>query len=487
MSWPQKGKEKISKATLRPCYSLNDEGFEQDQNNLNNVKSSSLGEIVVSFELSPSYLPREKLGGETEAFDESFVASKIVPMLANVRINRNRSYSANDVFEEEVEWAVETTNPTRTDSMKSLAAEKGNAERMEQYQLAGEESTKRKNNRPVHCHNGETGMSRRRCYSASESDTKPTNHSNLKLTSKSTTRSVENVFFPAKETLPSYMPKPPNGFPRKLAHRSPQNSTQRMATYPRLIRGCPNGRMEIQNEKKKSPQGVMRKVPDGESNTPTNSTQMLEILRTMGPASPVGLVLIPKGMDKPPTKVVKIPFERANFPPGSIRNPVNQIKPTNDSVMSPHSSGKRAQGLVVGPAQDTIKTIQEGKVNASHLPLKNPIPDKDLNPNCSWKIPRRPETPRPQKPMLQRRHKRLPPLKIQTALADSNSENQKGFKPPADEKECSVFSNVGQRVDDIRQRIKQNASPCSPLSPKNQKFLLRISLEELPEGGQEEN
>lgn len=483
MSWPQQGKKNISKATLRPCYSLNDEGFEQDQNNLNNVKSSSLGEIVVSFELSPSYLPREKLGGETEAFDESFVASKIVPMLANVRIKRNRSYSANDVFEEEVEWAVETTNPARADSIKSLAAEKGNAERMEQYQLAGEESTKRKNNGPVHCLSWERGMSRRRCYSASESDTKPTNYSNLRLTSKSTTRSVENVFFPAKE-IPSYMPKPPNGFPRKLAHRMPQNSTQRMATFPRLTRGCPNGRMEIQNEKKKSPEGVMRKVPDGESNTPTNSSQMLEILRTMGPASPVGLVLIPKGMDKPPTKVVKIPFEREKFPPGSIRNPVNQIKPTNDSVMS---SGKRAQGLVVGLAQDTIKTIQEGKVNASHLSLKNPIPDKDLNPNCSWKIPRRPETPRPQKPMLQRRHKRLPPLNFHTALADSNSENQKGFKPPADEEECSVFSNVGRGVDDVRQYINQNASPCSPLSPKNQKFLLRISLEELPEGGQEEN
>ena len=155
--------------------------------------------------------------------------------------------------------------------------------------------------------------------------------------------------------------------------------------------------------------------------------------------------------------------------------------------MSPHSSGKRAQGLVVGPAQDTIKTIQEGKVNASHLPLKNPIPDKDLNPNCSWKIPRRPETPRPQKPMLQRRHKRLPPLNFQTALADSNSENQKGFKPRADEEECPVFSNVGRGVDDVRQHMKQNASPCSPLSPKNQKFVLRISLEELPEGGHEEN
>lgn len=486
MSWPQQGKEKISKATLRPCYSLNDEGFKQDQNNLNNVQSSSLGEIVVSFELSPSYLPREKLGGETEAFDESFVASKIVPMLANVRINRSRSYSANDVFQEEVEWAEETTNPTRADSIKSLAAEKGNAERKEQYQLAGEESTKRKNNGPVHCLSGETGMSRRRCYSASESDTKPTNHSNLRLPSKSTTRSVENVFFPAKE-IPSGMPKPPNGFPKKLAHRMPQNSTQRMVTYPRLTRGCPNGRMEIQNEKKKSPEGVMRKFPDGESNTPTNSSQMLEILRTMGPASPVGLVLIPKGMDKPPTKVVKIPFERANFPPGSIRNPVNQIKPTNDSLMSPHSSGKRAQGLVGGPAQDTIKTIQEGKVNASHLPLKNPIPDKDLNPNGSWKIPRRPETPRPQKTMLQRRHKKLPPLNFHTALADSNSENQKGFKPPADEEECPVFRNVGRGVDDVRQHIKQNASPCSPLSPKNQKFLLRISLEELPEGGHEEN
>ena len=133
MSWPQQGKEKISKATLRPCYSLNDEGFKQDQNNLNNVKSSSLGEIVVSFELSPSYLPREKLGSGTEAFDENFVASKIVPMLANVRINRNRSYSANDVFEEEVEWAVETTNPTRADSIKSLAAEKGNAQKMERF------------------------------------------------------------------------------------------------------------------------------------------------------------------------------------------------------------------------------------------------------------------------------------------------------------------------------------------------------------------
>lgn len=69
----------------------------------------------------------------TEAFDESFVASKIVPMLANVRINRNRSYSANDVFEEEVEWAVETTNPTRADSIKYLAAEKGNAQKMERF------------------------------------------------------------------------------------------------------------------------------------------------------------------------------------------------------------------------------------------------------------------------------------------------------------------------------------------------------------------
>ena len=68
MSSPQQGKDQ------RPCYSLNDERFEQDQNNLNNVKSSSLGEIVVSFELSQSYLPREKLGGEREAFDESLVA-----------------------------------------------------------------------------------------------------------------------------------------------------------------------------------------------------------------------------------------------------------------------------------------------------------------------------------------------------------------------------------------------------------------------------
>ena len=121
------------------------------------------------------------------------------------------------------------------------------------------------------------------------------------------------------------------------------------------------------------------------------------------------------------------------------------------------------------------------------MPLKNPILDKDLNPNGSWKIPRRPETPRPQKPMLQRRHKKLPPLNFHTALADSNSENQKGFKPPADEEECPVFRNVGRGVDDVRQHIKQNASPCSPLSPKNQKFLLRISLEELPEGGHEEN
>lgn len=45
---------------------------------------------------------------------------------------------------------------------------------------------------------------------------------------------------------------------------------------------------------------------------------------------------------------------------------------------------------------------------------------------------------------------------------------------------------MGRAVDDVRQHIK-NASPCSPLIPKNQKFLLRMSLEELPEGGQKEN
>ena len=78
-------------------------------------------------------------------------------------------------------------------------------------------------------------------------------------------------------------------------------------------------------------------------------------------------------------------------------------------------------------------------------------------------------------------------MNFQTALADSNSENQKGFKPRADEEECPVFSNVGRGVDDVWQHMKQNASPCSPLSPKNQKFVLRISLEELPEGGHEEN
>ena len=181
MSWPQQGKENVSRGTLRRCYSLNDKGFCQDQDRLKNEKSllsRSLGEIVVSFDLSPSYLPREKPRGETEALDES-LESKIVPMFANVRVqNRNRYYSANevnDVFEEEIEWSVGTANRTCIDSIKSEeTTEEGNAKKMDQYR--GEKSPKKRDNGPVGCCE-EMGMSRRRCYPASESDINSSNNS----------------------------------------------------------------------------------------------------------------------------------------------------------------------------------------------------------------------------------------------------------------------------------------------------------------------
>ena len=105
------------RAPLRRCNSLTTQGAPNSMarpsgfENKLSTKSSSLGEIAVSFQLSPPPTSDIRIEDKKHIMD-----SVIVPEFNIMKISRPRSYSANDAIKEETELALEVNYPTSQNS-----------------------------------------------------------------------------------------------------------------------------------------------------------------------------------------------------------------------------------------------------------------------------------------------------------------------------------------------------------------------------------
>ena len=428
-------------------------GFE----NKLSTKSSSLGEIAVSFQLSPPPTSDIRIEDKKHIMD-----SVIVPEFNIMKISRPRSYSANDAIKEETELALEVNYPTCQNSSK-LAGGINNNEMDENFGRVGL--------------SGEVEMSRRRSHSIGEGYSGSRGGRNDEKNINSGTSNDHNVFFPSFPISKPSMKTSQNGLmkiPDVMVLKSPNG----MAMFPKHKGNYPNGTMAIQNKNANYLNKVMRVVPDHVlGGTPSTLNGVMKIPHGTVPKTPVGLVMIPKGMVKPPRAVVKIPNGEVKSLPELMSTPGGLVESQNESINT-HQNGKEnlCDGRVVTWKGIDNKT-QDDDMKAPDWLMKT-IPAGNMD-SQYVQLPCRPKTPKPQKPpslaTLKRRHVRPPPLHLQNTVAHPNSVIASGVKiqGASDSLTCPTIAES---------KRPEEHKTTSPGSPAIKKFILRVSLEEIAEG-----
>lgn len=420
------------------------------------TKTTSLGEIVVSFQLqAPSPSSKTKLEDTEQNVD-----LKIIPAFKNLNVNRRRSYSTSDAMKEEVGCSMDVDYPDNTKRSE-----------------VGSDSPKR-----------EKWASRTRSYSASDGERRTINGT----INESKASTYQNHFFPkSPNPIPTIkalggVAKSPNRLmkiPAGMVLKSPNG----MVMTPKEILNGPNEKMGIQNGIMNSQNAAMKPVPDDTRSVSNNSNGMPKVPHGMASKSPVGLLMVPKGMIERPNVAVKIPN-------GSIKSPNEFMAIPGVTLKSPDGStkiGNSSQGMV--EMRDVNRKTQHGEMKVQDSLTKTSMTANDLK-SQSYQIPCRPKTPKPEQlshsGTFRRRHVRPPPLQLHDSATHPNS-NSEGRA--ADHQMQHAIQATGNFADSSMKRpstprnvaqknrlweSQQHEQLNSPFSPVRKKFILRVCLEE---------
>ena len=414
------------------------------------TRSNSLGEIVVSFQLSAQ--------PSSDARSEDIV----LPALSNLAIDRPRSFSTGAA-----RLALEV-NYRSSKNAEHLAA-------------GSSTSAKEEHEGPVTL-NEDGRITRRRFHSGTDGLTKAIDAKNMEDNIKSKATNDDDVFFPSSPISRSEIQSFQNGLlpiPDGKVLKSPNGMAM-------ITKRDPNGKMVVRRNITNSPNGVMQVLPDAMTTTKSTPNGKLKIPYGITPNTPVGLVMLPKGMVKSPNGAVKIPNSMVKALPDLMKKPGVLVKVPNQPMI-PHNKGNHDGRVDTG--NDVGKRSEEGDVKTPDWTKKN-LPAKHLD-TQSFQIPCRPNTPRPQQlsqsgKTFQRRHVRPPPLQLQhaTVLPNSITDTGEVQEPDGQELRSPTGNNMMYEWNAQKKRLRQRLpyEPRTPTcSPVSKKFFLRVSLEEAEE------
>lgn len=293
---------------LRRCSSLNTQEASNSTARPSYVekrpvtRSNSLGEIVVSFQLS------------AQASSDDRSEDIVLPALSNLAIDRPRSFSTGAARNGELGLALEVNYRSSK-----------NAEH-----LAAGSSTSPKEEHEGRVSLNEDGrITSRRFHSGTDGLTKAIDGKNMEDNIKSKATNDDNVFFPSS-LISRYFQNGLLPIPDGKVLKSPNGI---------MIPKCdPNGKMVVRRNITNSPTGVMQVIPDAMTSTKSTPNRKLKIPYGITPNTPVGLVMLPKDMLKSPNGAVKIPNSMVKALPDLMKKPSALVK-VPKQPMIPHNKG----------------------------------------------------------------------------------------------------------------------------------------------------